>query len=599
MVTRRVRPVMSMAIVAILAIGLAPRPSAHEENIHRLITARALEYLAAQHPELRACSTDQIRTRLNAGVTAEDAFDPFVPLGHFMYHFSPVLDDVAANNFQTHVYSTCSSFRGTGDLGFDWAFDGGPCDQHVGPVFWSNEVNPFRRGRVLSDLRGYPRTIQKTRGQIGLGHFVHLLQDLTSPPHVSVDAHPPTDFAFLGLFGADFGDPSRYEAFNKSAWDAQAFSQLTLPNEPVVTDLRAAFNDLRALTQTHSMSEKAARALRLDNLPPGTQMMCLNPNDPTSCGYLADQDGHLLARVQSGTKPASFTIDDVVAKRQFEYLAPLAVVYTAAVLRNVQQQAPLCEQDIEVQIEGSGGVQALGSVSRPDQVLNPITCDDQGGRCAASFPSGTQSNLYAFPGSESLFLGWSIDQNTTSTCPSGSGGTLPSSAWICPIKFDGDKPIKVKARFLPKPFLYKGSVSGVAPSDYAHFMNGQDFLACRIVADWSANLTVRHQPGGREIASVFVTRVMTNVTPMLNAQGGSICPIPTGYSMQDGAVDIPVTFNGDSFSAGVDRPDFKVDIVGVRTSGGQEAQGSITVTYQAPGSTWRGTLVRPFTLTAQ
>ena len=455
MVARTSRILGGCAVAAFSAWLGAPRLSAHETNVHRFITEAALAYMVEQHPELKACrprvDDKTVVTLLDEGVTAEDDtiipvpfIEKLVPFGNFMNHFSPPLVDVVNNGAGTEVFSSCGSFKLSAGEPPDWAFSGGPCLQTMTVPGSTQHLdkeleNEFTFKKVLEFLRAYPDDGRKAQGIKGVGHLIHLVQDLTSPAHVLNDAHPPVEFE---LFRDYLGDPSALETYG--ARHGQPLIG-PFPAQPNVSTLQEAAASLRDYVQRHFLSEKAL----LKCGPPA--LLCLDPetapticvnDDPSACGYYIDGEGRILGVKKKRTVFPQFYIDEYVAKAQYQELTALAVAYTARVLWLIHQQAPLCEQDITVKVVGSGRVTASANVSRPDHVLTPLVCDRDGLRgCSTSFPSGSQTTLFAMPTGpgSSVFAGWELDDHTSSKC----SGTNQN----CTITFDGDEPTHIRALF--------------------------------------------------------------------------------------------------------------------------------------------------------
>jgi hypothetical protein len=163
-------------------MGSAPR--AHEVSVHVDITGKAVDYLVDVRPELKACSAE-LKQNLGRGVTEEDNY-LFGPLGRFFFHFRPPLDDEAKTlPVPAHAEASCDSLL--------WGETNTSCRATltVGEARLSVDVqNNVPYAEVLRRLREPPGSEGHRIGLIGLGHYLHLLQDLTSPAHARNDAHP-------------------------------------------------------------------------------------------------------------------------------------------------------------------------------------------------------------------------------------------------------------------------------------------------------------------------------------------------------------------------------------------------------------------------
>lgn len=175
---------------------------AHEVSVHEAITDKAVDYLVQQniHPELADASCPRLKSLLRQGVRDEDNNFHQWPIGRFFFHFSPELSDVVVNrpgDYHVVTDATCDSVT--------WGHTSNPCTATItdkltetksGP--WSNE---FSYDRMVADLRTALGTSTHDRGLVGLGHYLHLLQDLTSPAHVRQDGHPHLDAPVIGTLG--------------------------------------------------------------------------------------------------------------------------------------------------------------------------------------------------------------------------------------------------------------------------------------------------------------------------------------------------------------------------------------------------------------
>jgi hypothetical protein len=578
MVTRHRRLPTGALLAATLSCLVVPRLTAHEVNIHRLITEAAIAHLA-QMPDMAACRA--IPTALvNEGVTKEDdtlpvPHLPLWPFGRFMHHFSPFLNDLVNNTNSTHVFSTCSSFSPSGETTPEWAFDAVSCLQSLDGI-QRTDMNPSRYADVVNNLRALPGTMQKSTGMVGLGHFLHLLQDLTSPAHVHRDAHPPVSIAMLD----HFGDPSKFEVFNANH---QALPNRPLPPVGGFSSVRGAFTALRDMVQRDFLSEKGALELpaSLQN-----QTVCLDPSDPASCGYLVSPppQNRLLAYLSRSRRTPRFIIDAIVADAQFSELAPLAVAYTAEVMRFIHDHdAPLCEQELRVRLTGdqdAGGVISDSDGFRPSP-SNRITCNETSlpgsvDRCEHSFPSARTVSLNAVPQSNATFMGWTVTGCSGGACDCPGTGT-------CRVRMDGSNPIVVSAEFR-RPVQYDGRITiGGSPIS----------MAGGVCVYSEESRTVGSDPVTLTVNPNLTGNIFGILQPTLTLISGNsdICPAALGFS---GPFGVQFVVGDGAFSGSHNN--------GVETwsaSGAvndSHATVTLTKTYN-PGFSFTGTVSGTFTLT--
>ena len=278
-------------------------------------------------PELADVSCPNLRRLLRQGARQED--DPYRQnsplLGPFFFHFSPALHDVVLTRLDdtplggVFIDATCSSVGwGHASVECEGSLDAPALDYKDSSGLRSN---PYRYDRVIDDLGAEPGSPAHDRGLVGLGHYLHLLQDLTSPAHTRQDGHPHHNVITEGgyRFGT-FGDPSAFEVENKG----RAIPPVSGPLVPIAIP-QAAFDALRTWTVTRFWSEK--------NLlvgPPAGPV----PVAQDSLGYLLDgeEPPRRIARQIEGSDPPRYEIDRVVARAQFNELAPEAVRYTASMI---------------------------------------------------------------------------------------------------------------------------------------------------------------------------------------------------------------------------------------------------------------------------
>jgi len=338
-----VRHRVQQAIAIIVALMLSVAPSAHEVPIHQAISDKAVGYLVQSRrdlPELALCAP-HIKEMLRQGVKDEDDdFSVLTPgLGRYYFHFLPHLSDLADTTLgQLLVNATCNS-----DI---WGRNGNNCEasvQRIGAVD-PGEVrvtvsNEQSYDQMVADLHNTPGSGLHDRGLIGLGHYLHLLQDLSSPPHARNDAHPHIP-AMGSETGRELGDPSLFELLN-----ANRGSEIGSPTGPLLdgnwASPRDAFLELQQKTASRFWSEKNTLGRSSVGVPDGP----VATPDPTLDGYARDSTGRRIAHQVFWTFfPPKFTINDVVARAQFDELAPVAVLYTASMINYImtKEHVNLC-----------------------------------------------------------------------------------------------------------------------------------------------------------------------------------------------------------------------------------------------------------------
>jgi probable HAF family extracellular repeat protein len=311
----RSRILLGLACASVMSVVLG----GHEVIVHQRVTDDAIDYLIAKglHPEFEDSICPALKPRLRTGVADEDSFYPArFPTGRFFFHFLPVLSDTPIVGYsdgplRAAVNADCDSVTWghapsatcTGN------FDGYALTMSSGP-----RKNEFNYGTMVNALRNYsPGSLEHNIALEGLGHYLHLLQDLTSPAHTRNDAHPPQN-------------PSVFEKGNAdtpiTAVDA-VLKRLGLTGPLVpMTDRESVFRDLAKRTASRFWSEKN---------------MLLNASGPQgvrtdALGYVYDAENRLIAREIPESVPKRFGVDDKVAKAQFQELAPEAVLYTASMI---------------------------------------------------------------------------------------------------------------------------------------------------------------------------------------------------------------------------------------------------------------------------
>jgi len=289
------------ATICILLIGTTA--FAHEIPTHKNITRVAVEYLQAKEPRF-ACATG-LNSALQVGTAAEDDWP------RFMFHFTPALN--------SGIYTaTCSSLV--------WGFQSVTCTESGAPVsapilnggvsFSTSLTNEHTWAKAVAnakDANGNP----SDQGWYDLGYVVHLLEDLTSPPHTRNDPHPVFD---------------PFEKYNSGRLPSTPTGPL--PSFSAPEDI---FSDLQRHTQSNYYSSDTMFNPSL----PGPAVVRQDYD------YFYDARGRKIAAKGSAYRLSCLrhcdltqtTIDRTIALEQFDELGPIAAQYAASLIALYEQQA--------------------------------------------------------------------------------------------------------------------------------------------------------------------------------------------------------------------------------------------------------------------
>lgn len=282
--------------VTLLWIGLmGTYVNAHEIPTHQNISHVGVSYLKSQDSRFSCAAS--LDPNIEIGTAAEDNWP------RFMFHFFPALN--------AGIYhSTCASPQ--------WGFDGGPCTETGAPNGFTSPT-----GATLTNDHTYDVAVTNATGSDGLpseqgwvdlGYVVHLLEDLTSPPHTRNDPHP--------IF-----DP--FEKYNNGRTPAT-------PTGGLITlgSAQAYFNTLQSFTQSNYYSSDTV----FDPSLPGPAAASEDKN------YFYDAAGRRIAakgpayklscmRPFLGCDRTKATIDKTIALEQFDELGPIAAQYAASFMK--------------------------------------------------------------------------------------------------------------------------------------------------------------------------------------------------------------------------------------------------------------------------
>ena len=385
---------------ALLLSCFAASLVAHEQPTHQNLTVAALNYIQTTDPARFALLQQygSMYSTLAAGAWNEDNAFPghegdLIYFGRSFFHFLPNLNDLGQ-------FGSCSSI--------DWGIGGSFCIATSLPFLKSiNIADDHTWADALSATN--PTTNAPTiLGWTHLGYLIHLLEDLTSPPHARNSAHPCVGGAF------PFCDPFEPEnvlaTVNPPNSDYIGLSNLSGPQDLFQ----------RVQSYTHGSYFSARTVFNADGGPIETF------EDPDSTSPAAYFYGACLpASVDFGTCDTSTNrrkiaykglayytfllengtaarteaeINTVIAQEQFRELAPATVYAVAALIR---LYAPM----LTVQLQGDNGTGGVTS--------SPATGINCGTTCTALFVTGTMVTLTAADSPTEIFSGWSQDCSGT------------------------------------------------------------------------------------------------------------------------------------------------------------------------------------------
>jgi hypothetical protein len=362
---------------------------AHEQATHRNLTTAALDYIKTNDPTrfMLLQQYGSIYSTLADGAWNEDNFFTGYPfyLGRFYFHFLPSLNDLGQ-------FANCTSVQ--------WGIQGLSCNAvTMFPlVGFANVPNGHTWQEALDAVdttTGAPTAL----GWTNLGYVIHLLEDLTSPPHVHNSGHPCVG----GVALCDPFEPNNQLAsVNQPLQDYVGLSSLSGPQD--------LFERLQSYTHSYYFS---ARTIFNGDGGPSPSFEDPDYSSPMAFFYA----NCLAASIDFGTCGAKgrriaykgvdyysylenngkadrrlAEINSVIAQEQFRELGPATV---NAVVALIQLYAPV----LTVNIQGNGTVTSSPGTG--------IDCDS--GACSALFVQGSSVALNAIAGVGSVFSGWSGD----------------------------------------------------------------------------------------------------------------------------------------------------------------------------------------------
>ena len=369
--TINVRPAATPAPIPAPAAARG-KPAAHSLPTHARITSAVVAHtitngLVCSEPERArvvldsllqigtikeddwAESIDMVKEQIKQG-TGRDVSNEFLLslgqssiLGRFNFHFTPKLD---------YTESTCSSL--------DWAFGNQPCSylslvpeflvkdwaHHTGDSKWVKVTlrNQFTWDAAVAQAKQPAGNTGFAQGFASLGYVLHLLEDLTSPPHSRNDAHGPDDADWM-----EYRMPASIkEGFEKitslSLLPDEAVRAPVMPaNRPLPPEAiepRALFVEVNNYVRANFYSKSTVAFTAPGPIANDDQATsCQSVKGVTWARYICDPKGRVVAKgnfpiertpgviLQSRaiTWPTQLWTDAWVADEQWRELGPVAV----------------------------------------------------------------------------------------------------------------------------------------------------------------------------------------------------------------------------------------------------------------------------------
>ena len=369
--------------ISLIAVGCL---GAHEQPTHVNITKQALQYLATTNarPDIL-----QLYSDLTEGAWNEDAFFPGYPgyLGRFYFHFLPTLNDLGQS-------ATCNSVS--------WGVFGSSCiASTIVPLIGSTTaINDHTWQNAIAGADS-TTAVPNESGWTHLGYVIHLLEDLTSPPHTHNSAHPcVAGFAFCDPFeplnnGAAVNSPkTEYVDFTGVTGPQDFFTRVQAYTVNYYFSARTVFGETGPTAIFQDANYFYASCLQA-SIDFGT---CLSVGGQAGRRIAYKGLAYRASELFGTPDPTKAEIDTVIAHDQFSELGPVAV---QAVADFIKFYAP----ELTVKATGPGTGQITSTA-------NAIDCPANS--CTALFVNGTSVALTAAADSGFRFAGWGIDCTGTS-----------------------------------------------------------------------------------------------------------------------------------------------------------------------------------------
>jgi hypothetical protein len=420
----------TQTILACAAVAIFAQPVlSHEVSTHKRIGTMAAACL-----RLPGCVQDSVDSRIDVldldsqirwGEVHEDDFFPpsssttvsgtlaqllTANAGRFLFHFFNPFADPAKSG----LWSQLRLFVPVVNIGVDltvdascpspaWGLLDAPCNATmaiVGPGLTSSyattQSNSYRwQVTQKAGLDGQPSFL----GVEAFGHVVHLLEDLGSPAHTRNDAHPCAVDQYC----------SHYEKDNESRIVKTPLGPPLIATAGLTT-AQDFFVAMAQYTAERYFSENTVGRYPgplikyTDNSPDYMYGDCI----PATYlyGHCEDIDGHEVRKVaykgllyrascKTSCDDTLATVDDVIAKEQFDELGPVIAQHVAAFIRFY---AP----SFKLSSIGAGQAKVVKWLNPATGDGNDLDCVD----CKKLYLRGTRLTLEAKPLLNATFIEW-------------------------------------------------------------------------------------------------------------------------------------------------------------------------------------------------
>lgn len=289
-----------------LALGivllLPSEAHAHSIAIHKRLTEAALEYLALRvDPRFRG-----LKALLVYGSEHEDTDQVVRPL----MHFTPRLDEREGPLYEKILCQASHS-------SFEWGFTSGLNAGYEVDIPVLRTLVGTKNITFLTNEHTWDDAVREAGTDAGwrhLGYVVHLLEDVSSPPHARNDCH---------LFVAGVGDPDPFEELN-------SHRDVILPSLAAVFptgNQHNIFAHLQSYTQSRFYSKDSMFRRDL----PGPDYVAEDDD------YLYDREGRKVAYKSASFEysrlASDLQVDPTLAKEQLDELSPIAILHVAALIK--------------------------------------------------------------------------------------------------------------------------------------------------------------------------------------------------------------------------------------------------------------------------
>ena len=414
------------SIVFCLVAASVTQLFAHEQPTHVQLTQRALAYLEqADNQRFKVLSQKYgffaLSSALADGSFNEDAdfgnqcSAPCPFLGRFYFHFLPTMNDtLTLGGARIGLGASCSSV--------EWGISSGSCAAFLVPLglptgqplldtpesHGATNDHTWSKAIAETDTGGAP-TLEGWRH---LSYLIHLLEDLTSPPHTRSSAHPcpggfgpfcdPLDSLNLAVLPGQINVPaSDYVGLSNLGTPADLFQRVQSYTHANYFSARTAFNGDGGPTTTINDDNYFYGAC----LPVSMDVGTCNQIGGLPARKIAHKGQQFYASALYGPPdPRKADLDATIGREQFQELGPVAVLGVAALIKFY---APM----LTVNVSGNGH----GTITSTAGNLNCTTNTPCAILLAQTTSGPPSAVLTATPTSDSVFTSWSGDCSGTAT----------------------------------------------------------------------------------------------------------------------------------------------------------------------------------------